>query len=112
MSYRCGKHKKCLYNCLYLQVVRSRGVDESSDRLSTIDYFGAGPTNGAQSISEELQEEEEYELESKSEDSGAGGKRKKKGVDKDVRTKKKKTKSNQIELEGKECGCLVITANY
>lgn len=92
-----------------LQVVRSQGANASTDRLSAIDYFGTGQTNGAQSSSKGQEEDddgEEYEVGSESGGSVARTKRKQKDVERDVRTKKKKTRSNQ-EVEGNGCGFLL-----
>ncbi|XP_038550989.1 probable ATP-dependent RNA helicase DDX52 isoform X2 [Micropterus salmoides] len=83
------------------KVARSQEEKASSDRLPVIDYFGTGPTNGAQNsyVGQEEEEEEKgekYEVEY----CGAGGKRKQKDEERDVRTKKKKTKKNQVEAGG------------
>ncbi|XP_070699611.1 probable ATP-dependent RNA helicase DDX52 isoform X2 [Pempheris klunzingeri] len=91
------------------KVVRCPGGEASLD-LSAIDYFGTGPTNGAQSSSKRQDEEEEEddndgeecEVGSESGDSGAGSKRKRKDEERDVRKKKKKTKRNQVEVEDSE----------
>lgn len=81
----------------------------ATDRLSGIDYFGTGQTNGAKSSSKGQEKEdddgEECEVGSESGDSGTRGKRKQKDVGRDVRTKK--TKSNQVEEIGNVCGCLL-----
>ncbi|KAM9348119.1 putative ATP-dependent RNA helicase DDX52 [Symphorus nematophorus] len=85
------------------KVVRSQGVDASSDALSAIDYFGTGSTNGAQSSSKGLEEDgEEYEEGSESGDSGAGSKRKQKDEERGVKRKKKKKKISQEEEEEEE----------
>ncbi|KAM3601409.1 uncharacterized protein V6R79_012282 [Siganus canaliculatus] len=73
------------------KVVRSRGSDASSDRLSAIDYFGTETTNG--SLSTSLTPEEEDG------DFSSGMKRKKKDVEEGVKGKKKKTKGNKEEVE-------------
>ncbi|XP_041808488.1 probable ATP-dependent RNA helicase DDX52 [Chelmon rostratus] len=84
------------------KAVRSPQVDASSDPVSAIDFFGTGPTNGAQSSSKVLEEDDdgdEYDMGSECGGSGAGGKRKLKDVGKGVKRKKKKTKSSQVEVE-------------
>jgi len=90
-----------------LQVARSHVVEESSNVLSAIDYFGTGVTIRSQSSPVELdkddggdEEEEEEEEGSESGDSGAGGKRKQR--DEDLSKEKKRPKSDQVE--GKGCG--------
>ncbi|XP_045896236.1 probable ATP-dependent RNA helicase DDX52 isoform X2 [Micropterus dolomieu] len=84
------------------KVARSQEEKASSDRLPVIDYFGTGPTNGAQnsSVGQEEEEEEEEGEKYEVEYCGAGGKRKQKDEERDVRTKKKKTKRNQVEAGG------------
>lgn len=85
-------------------------MDASSDPVSAIDFFGTGPTNGAQSSSKVLEEDDdgdEYDMGSECGGSGAGGKRKLKDVGKGVKRKKKKTKSSQVEVEGKGCDCFL-----
>uniref|UniRef100_A0A1A8H1J6 Probable ATP-dependent RNA helicase DDX52 n=1 Tax=Nothobranchius korthausae TaxID=1143690 RepID=A0A1A8H1J6_9TELE len=69
------------------KVSRSQGEEKTSDRLSVIDYFGAGSANGAQSDEEGSGDSEE------------GGRRKRKEEVKDVKLKKKRAKRNQGELE-------------
>uniref|UniRef100_A0A1A8V461 Probable ATP-dependent RNA helicase DDX52 n=1 Tax=Nothobranchius furzeri TaxID=105023 RepID=A0A1A8V461_NOTFU len=69
------------------KVSRSQGEENTSDRLSVIDYFGAGSANGAQSDEEG------------SGDNEKGGRRKRKEEVKDVKLKKKRAKRNQGELE-------------
>lgn len=95
-----------------VQVARSREGDASTDRLSAIDYFGKGQTNGAQITSGRHQEEDEddegqHEKGCERADSNGRGKRKQQGVEKDGRKKTKKSKSNQAEVEGNGCGCLL-----
>uniref|UniRef100_A0A1A7XKJ3 Probable ATP-dependent RNA helicase DDX52 n=1 Tax=Iconisemion striatum TaxID=60296 RepID=A0A1A7XKJ3_9TELE len=68
------------------KVSRSQGEEDTSDRLSVIDYFGTGSANGAQSDEEESGDSE-------------GGKRKREEEKKDVKMKKKRAKRNQGELE-------------
>uniref|UniRef100_A0A1A8NHF0 Probable ATP-dependent RNA helicase DDX52 n=2 Tax=Nothobranchius pienaari TaxID=704102 RepID=A0A1A8NHF0_9TELE len=69
------------------KVSRSQGEENTSDRLSVIDYFGAGSANGAQSHEEGSGDSEE------------GSRRKRKEEVKDVKLKKKRAKRNQGELE-------------
>lgn len=82
------------------KVARSHVVEESSNVLSAIDYFGTGVTSRSQSSPVELDkddggEEEEEEEGSESGDSGAGGKRKQR--DEDLSKEKKRPKSDQVE---------------
>uniref|UniRef100_A0A1A8JB37 ATP-dependent RNA helicase n=1 Tax=Nothobranchius kuhntae TaxID=321403 RepID=A0A1A8JB37_NOTKU len=69
------------------KVSRSQGEENTSDRLSVIDYFGAGSANGAQSDEEG------------SGDNEKGGRRKRKEEVKDVKLKKKRAKRNEGEPE-------------
>lgn len=90
---------------MFIQVVRSQGPDATAERLSAIDYFGAGQTNGAHSgpkrqADEEEDVEEENESESESRDFCARRKRKPKDAENDVKAKKKKKRSIQAEEEG------------
>lgn len=86
-------------------MARHQGGEASSDRLSSIDYFGTGSANRSQSWTPREAEKEEdggEEYVDESKDSGEGGKRKRKEADKDLKTKKKKkAKTNQVEVEGK-----------
>lgn len=89
---------------MIIQVVRSQDPDATAERLSAIDYFGTGQTNGAHSGSkrqedEEEDVEEENESESESGDSCAR-KRKPKDVESDVKAKKKKKRNIQAKEEG------------
>lgn len=90
---------------MFIQVVRSQGPGATAERLSAIDYFGTGQTNGAHSgpkrqEDEEEDVEEENESESESGDSCARRKRKPKDVESDVKAKKKKKRNIQAEEEG------------
>lgn len=105
-----------IFSWLILQVIRSRGVNPSTDRLSAIDYFGTGQTNGAQ-IDSNAQEynsekDDEQECEMENVDSLSRGKRKKKHVERDVKMKKKKSKRDQMDVEGNDevlFLCLAVT---
>lgn len=85
---------------MFLQVVRSQGPGATVKRLSAIDYFGTGQTNGAHNGSKNHEEDVEVENESESEsgDSCARGKTKPKDVESDVKAKKKR--NIQAEEDG------------
>lgn len=94
-----------LFSCLILQVTRSRGVNASTDRLSAIDYFGTGQTNGAQidsNAQEYTENDDEQDCEVENVDSSSRGKRKKKHVEREVKMKKKKSKRDQMDMEGND----------
>lgn len=100
-------HTSILYTdnestCLTLQVVRSSGLNATTDRLSAIDYFSTGQTNGAKSSSKGQEDDGE-----ESGDSGTRGKRKQKEMERDVSSTKKKKKNSQVEVTGNVCGCLL-----
>lgn len=91
------------------KVVRSQGPEATAERLSAIDYFGTGHTNGAPSGSkiqeEEDEEEEDVGEENVSESEGVDAKRRKrkpKAVENDVKATKKKKRKNGGDEEG---GC-------
>ncbi|KAF7665280.1 hypothetical protein LDENG_00141980 [Lucifuga dentata] len=78
--------------------------EASLDPLSAIDYFGSGPTNGAQSWTEEDEEEgedggEEDEMEGEEADAKDKRKREVEESEKRTKKKKKKLKSRQQEME-------------
>lgn len=92
---------------MFFQVVRSQGPEATAERLSAIDYFGTGHTNGAHSGSERQGEDEEEDVgqENESESEGVDAKqrkRKPKAVEGDVKAKKKKKRNSQVDEEG---GC-------
>lgn len=87
-----------------LQVIRSHGVNPSTDQLSAIDYFSTGQTNGAQ-ISSNAQRcngenDDQVDCEMENAASGVKGKRKLKHVKRDVKMKKKKSKKDQMDVGG------------
>lgn len=89
---------------LILQVIRSHGVNPSTDRLSGIDYFSTGQTNGAQ-ISSNAQDcnaenDDQEDCEMENADSVVRGKRKQKHVKRDVKMEKKKSKRDQMDVDG------------
>eukprot|EP00066_Takifugu_rubripes_P020660 XP_011609926.1 PREDICTED: probable ATP-dependent RNA helicase DDX52 [Takifugu rubripes] len=82
------------------KVHRSRGINPSADRLSAIDYFGAGQTNGAQISSnphDSNEENHEEDCEMENADWAARGKRKQKHAERDVKIKKKKSQKEQLD---------------
>ncbi|KAM3835984.1 LOW QUALITY PROTEIN: putative ATP-dependent RNA helicase DDX52, partial [Diretmus argenteus] len=86
------------------KVVRHGGGAASSDLLSGIDYFGAGPTNGAQSRAklEKDADGEEAKMTSEVGEIDVGGKRK---LEESAgTTRKKKKKGSQVETEGEATG--------
>lgn len=98
---------------LILQVIRSHGVNPSTDHLSAIDYFSTGKTNGAQ-ISSNAQDcnaenDDQEDCEMENTDSVVRGKRKQKHVKRDVKMKKKKSKGDQMDVDGNGAAVLLHT---
>ncbi|XP_068600828.1 probable ATP-dependent RNA helicase DDX52 [Brachionichthys hirsutus] len=79
------------------KIVRSQGVDESSDPRAVIDYFGTGAIDEAQSSRPGSEDEDGRRVDE--EGSKGGGKRKKKEAESDARMKKRKTKGVVVEEE-------------
>lgn len=82
---------------MFAQAVRSQGPEATADRLSAIDYFGTGQTNGAHIGSKRKGEDEEEhaaEHDSESDSTGATGR------ENIVKAKKKKKSRNQGNEEG------------
>lgn len=104
------KHHAWQRFSLFLQVVRSQGAEATAERLSAIDYFGTGLTNGAHNGSKRQQEDEEEDVgeENESESEGVDAKRRKrkpKAVEDVVKAKKKKKRNNQGDEDG---GCWLL----
>ncbi|XP_077596759.1 putative ATP-dependent RNA helicase DDX52 [Stigmatopora nigra] len=76
------------------RVSGSRAGDESSDKLSTIDYFGSGLTNGAQSTT--IHQEDEHEDEEEQKTETPSSKRKLKEKESTVKKKKKKKTTDKL----------------
>lgn len=100
----CPTTTTILLSWLILQVIRSHGVNPSTDHLSAIDYFSTGQTNGAQ-ISSNAQgcnaaKDEQEACEVEEDDSVGRRKRKQKHVKRDVKMKKKKSERGQLDVDG------------
>lgn len=91
-----------------MQVVRTQGPETTAERLSAIDYFGTGQTNGADrgSKRQEGEEEEDVVEDEESESESVDVKRRKrksKALENDVKAKKKQKLNNRSDEEGGWC---------
>lgn len=91
---------------MFKQVVRTQGPETTTERLSAIDYFGTGHTNGAHSGSQRPEEGEEEDVKEDDESESEivdvkGRKRKAKAVENDVKAKKNKKRNNHGAEEGR-----------
>uniref|UniRef100_H3BZU3 Probable ATP-dependent RNA helicase DDX52 n=1 Tax=Tetraodon nigroviridis TaxID=99883 RepID=H3BZU3_TETNG len=89
--------KRFAQDAARFKVIRSHGVNPSTDHLSAIDYFSSGPTNGAQ-ISSNAENDRLEECEMESADSGVKGKRKLKHVKRDGKISDCNSKDSNADI--------------